>query len=364
MKACGIIVEYNPFHNGHIHHIEEARRLSGCDILIAVMSGNYTQRGDLSVIDKFEKTKAALEHGVDLVIELPYAVTLQNAYVFGYHAVSLLKKAGISSLCFGSETNNLEELKEFASLHVDVTRLKELLRDGTSYPAAYGLLAGALYPNDILAVTYLKALEGTDIEPISIQRTGDYHSEEMGVLASASAIRKAVREGRDISMATPLTIAHPVFLEDLWPYLRRLLITMDSRDLSKIFLMDEGIENLLKKNAESCTSFEDFMNYSISRRYTRSRIQRILCHLANQVTREEVRSLEEPDYLRILGFNERGRAWLRELKKKDDVPIITQFKNLPENARKCAWKSDLLYSTLTEDPEGYIRKELKGPLIV
>ncbi len=305
-----------------------------------------------------------MEHGVDLVIELPYAVTLQNAYVFGYHAVSLLKKAGVSSLCFGSETNNLEELKEFASLHVDVTRLKELLRDGTSYPAAYGLLAGALYPNDILAVTYLKALEGTDIVPISIKRTNDYHSEEMGAFASASAIRKAVKEGRDISMATPIAISHPVFLEDLWPTIRRLLITMDVKDLAKIFLMDEGIENLLKKNAETCTSFEKFMDYSISRRYTASRIRRILCHLLNQVTREEVASLEEPDYLRILGFNEKGRAWLRELKKKDDVSIITQFKNLPENARKCAWKSDLMYYSLYDDPEEYQKKELKGPLIV
>ena len=106
------------------------------------------------------------------------------------------------------------------------------------------------------------------------------------------------------------------------------------------------------------------MTFSISRRYTRSRIQRILCHLANQVTREEVKALGEPDYLRILGFDENGRKWLKELKKKDDASIITQFKNLPENARKCAYKSDLLYSTLTEDPEGYIKKELKGPLIV
>ncbi|MBR4484508.1 MAG: nucleotidyltransferase family protein, partial [Erysipelotrichaceae bacterium] len=154
MKTTGIIVEYNPFHNGHLHHINEALRLTDADLLIACMSGNFNQRGDISIINKYEKTKAALDHGVDLVIELPYICTVQNAYVFGQSAVSLLAKAGITSLVFGSETNNLEELKKYAKLEVDVTRLKELMHDGNSFPHSYGLLSGSLYPNDMLAVTY------------------------------------------------------------------------------------------------------------------------------------------------------------------------------------------------------------------
>ena len=125
------------------------------------MSGNFNQRGDISIINKYEKTYAALSHGVDLVIELPYIYTVQNAYVFARSGVKLLQKLGIEELVFGSETGNLEELSKYADLEVDVTRLKELLHDGNSFPMSYGLLAGSLYPNDILAVAYLKALKDT-----------------------------------------------------------------------------------------------------------------------------------------------------------------------------------------------------------
>ncbi|MBO7697794.1 MAG: nucleotidyltransferase family protein, partial [Erysipelotrichaceae bacterium] len=152
MKVTGIIAEYNPFHNGHLHHLKETIRISGPDLLIAVITGNYNQRGDLSIIDKFTKTKTALDHGIDLVVELPYIFTLQNAYVYGRQAIRILDQLRIDDLVFGSETNNLEELEKYASLEIDVTRLKELMHDGNSFPKSYGLLSGSLYPNDILAI--------------------------------------------------------------------------------------------------------------------------------------------------------------------------------------------------------------------
>lgn len=361
MKTSGIIVEYNPFHYGHLYHIEKARELTDCDVLVAVMSGNYCQRGDLSVMDKFEKTKTALENGVDLVIEIPFLKTVQNAYVFGSTAVELLDRIGVDHLVFGSETNNLEELKQYAELKIDVTRLHELMREGASYPKAYGLLAGSLYPNDILAVTYLRKLQETGITPISIQRSNAYHSLELGSIASARAIRYAAEHGEDYSMATPCHLEDPVFLKDLWPFMRNTLIVTPAEELEKIFLMSEGIENLLKKNAETYYDFEEFLHYSVSRRYTRSRIQRILIHAALHITKKDAEEVSDIP-MRVLGFSEKGRQLLKE--KKKETEIITQFKNLPEKDREIEWKAAQLYAGLHKDPEELIKKELRGPIII
>ncbi len=361
MKTAGIIVEYNPFHNGHLHHIQETLKISDPDVLIACMSGNFNQRGHLSIVDKFQKTQAALDHGVDLVVELPYICTVQNAYVFGKSAVTILNKLGIDELVFGSETNNLEELKKYAELEVDVTRLRQLLHDGNSYPRSYGLLSGSLYPNDMLAVTYLKALKDTSINPISIQRTNDYLSTDLDLVASATAIRKAVKEGKDVSMATPMSMTDPVFTEDLWPYLRKLLLTIDSQVLSEIFLVSEGIENLFKENAIRYTDYEGFLQASVSRRYTRSRIQRILLHIACHIRKKDVEALPEADHIRVLGFDQKGRELLKRIKK--DVNIVTQFKNIPDPYKQIEWKTNLLYASLLKDPNTYIKRELQGPVI-
>ncbi|MBR5755686.1 MAG: nucleotidyltransferase [Erysipelotrichaceae bacterium] len=362
MKTTGIIVEYNPFHNGHLYHLEQARKLTEPDVLVAVCTGNYNQRGDISIIDKFAKTRAALEHGVDLVVELPYIYTVQNAYVFGKRSVDILDRLHADTLVFGSETNNLEELKKYADLEIDVTRLKQLMHDGSSYPKAYGLLAGSLYPNDILAVTYLKALKDTDIKPLSIQRTSEYASEDLDIICSATAIRKAVKENRDISKATPVKIDHPVFNEDLYPYLRNLLFTMSAEDLSHIFLVDEGIENLFRDNALKYDDYDGFVDACVSRRYTRSRIQRTLLQIICQIKKDDVSSLGDADYIRVLGFNEKGRSLLKEL--KDDVNIVTQFKNIPERFKDIEWKTSLIYSSLLEDREAYLKQELKGPVMI
>ena len=361
MKKTGIVVEYNPFHNGHLYHLKKARELTDPDVLIAVCSGNYNLRGDLSVIHKFDKTKAALAHGVDLVIELPYIDTTQNANVFGAKAVELLDRFKIDHLVFGSETNNLQELQKYADLTIDVTRLKELMHEGISYPKAYGLLSASLYPNDLLAVTYLRALKNTKIKPVSIQRTNDYLSQDMDLIPSATAIRKALKEKKDVSDALPYPVKEPVFNEDLYPYLQKLLFTLDSKELSKIFLVDEGIENLLKENAISYENYEEFIRACISRRYTRSRLQRICLQIMNHVTKEEVRSLPETDYIRILGFNEKGQQLLRDV--KDELNIVTQFKNIPSGYKEIEWKSSLLYASLLKDPQAYLKQELKGPII-
>ena len=362
MKVTGLIVEYNPFHNGHLYHINKAKELTNPDLTIAVTSGNYNQRGDISIINKFEKTKAALNNGIDLVVELPYIYTIQNAYVFGSKAVEILNNLNTNYLVFGSETNNLEELKKYAELEVDVTRLKQLMHDGNSYPKSYGLLSSYLYPNDMLAVTYLKAIKQTNIKPISIQRTNDYLGNDIDVISSASAIRNAVKENRDVKLTTPIEINNPVFNEDLYPYLRNVLFTRSSSELNSIFLVSEGIENLLKENAVKYDNYEDFINNSVSRRYTKSRIQRVLLQIMNNITKEEVNSLPSMDYIRILGFNSNGQRFLKEY--NGNVKIVTQFKNIPEPYKNIEWKTSLLYASTQKDSNNYIKQELKGPIII
>ena len=364
MKITGIIIEHNPFHHGHKYHIEETIRLTKPDILVAIMTGNYNQRGDLSIIDKFEKTKIALDNGIDLIIELPYVYTMQNAYIYGSKAIKLLNEINCNYLVFGSETNNLDELKQYASLEIDVTRLKELLRQGNSFPKAYGLLAGALYPNDILAVAYLKEIQNTNIIPLSIQRTSNYKEDKISIDTSASAIRKAILNNEDYHEGTDIRIDHPVFLKDLYPFIQNKLFTSNKEELKKIFMVDEGIENLLIKNAYKYFDFEDFINNTISRRYTRSKIQRTLIHIINNITKDDINNLKEDNYLRILGFNNKGRKLLNKLKEDENKKIITQFKNIPSPYKEIEWKINLVYASLLKDPEAYLKKELKGPIII
>lgn len=360
MKVSGIIVEYNPFHNGHLYHINKTKELTNPDVLIAVMSGNYNQRGDISIINKFQKTKAALDNGVDLVVELPYIYTTQNAYVFGSKAVEILNKLQANYLVFGSETNNIDELKKYSELEIDVTRLKQLMHDGNSYPKSYGLLSSSLYPNDMLAVTYLKALKGTNIEPISIQRTNDYLDKNIDIISSSTAIRNAIKEGKDYKKATSLNIEDPIFNENFYPYLRNVLFTNTPKEISEIFLVSEGIENLLIENAIKYDNYEDFITNCISRRYTRSRIQRIILQILNHITKQEVASLKQMNYIRILGFNSKGQEFIKSNKNK--INYVTQFKNIPSDYKQIEWKTSLVYSIISKNQD-YILQELKGPLI-
>ena len=358
MKACGIIVEYNPFHNGHLLHINKAKELTNPDVLIACCSGNYVQRGEPSIINKFEKTKAALNAGIDLIVEMPYIYTIQNATVFGKTAVKILNDLKVESLVFGSETNNLDELSKIADLNINIDHLKEKLDKGLSYPKAYGLLTSFLYPNDMLAVSYLKALKDSNIKPYSIQRTNDYNSLDLNNIASAMAIRKALKEKKDIKYYCPINIENPIFIEDFYPYLRKCLITKHKDELKNIFLVNEGIENLLIKNAYNYNNYEDFINNSISKRYTKARINRISLNIMNNIKKDDVINLPNLNYIRVLGFNKKGRLYLNSIKKKVKVPIYTNFNKDLELELKVT----KIYSLIVND-ESLIKKEIKNIII-
>ena len=361
MNITGIVVEYNPFHNGHIRHINEAKKLTDADLLIAVTSGNFSQRGDVSVLNKFEKTDIALNYGVDLVVELPYIYTTQNARVFGEKSIEILKALNINNLVFGSETCNIDELKKYAELSIDVNHLREIMSKGVSYPEAYGLLAAELYPNDILAVSYLKAIGNDNINVFPIKRTSNYHDDTLMGICSATAIRKALKNHEDYSVGTPVKIDNPHFTEELYPYLRRLLFTTNKKDLENTFMVNEGIENLLIKNAYEYDSFDEFMNHSVTKRYTRSRIQRVMLQMMLQIKKEDVLSLTKMDYVRVLGFNAKGQQYLRNY-QNDNYKIVTQFKNIPEAYKKIEWKASQLYASMLTNFKDYLTRELQGPV--
>lgn len=370
MKACGIVVEYNPFHNGHKYHIEKAREITGCEVLIAVMSANFVQRGEPAIIDKWQRTRAALENDVDLVIELPFVYSNQSATQFAYGSVELLKLARVSDIVFGSETNNLEELKEISAMSVNPDNLREKLAQGYSYPKAYGLMAGSYFPNDILAIAYLKALSGSEIKAHSIQRSNHYHGEDLqGEIASAKAIRRALVKQENISCFTPMAAelagSKLHYIDDYYPYLRSMLLTLPKEYLQEIFLFSEGIENHFIKNALLYPKYEDFLNNCISRRYTRSRIQRALMSLLVQLTKEEARDLPHLDTLRILGFNEKGQRYLKELKQQE-INIATRFNQVPKAYRQLEYRATVVYSYPDSATDKIARqeREVQGPLIL
>ncbi len=365
MKACGIVTEYNPFHNGHIHHIEESRRITGCDVLIAVMSGNFTQRGEPAIIDKYERTKAALEHGVDLVLELPFLYVNQSATQFASAGVKILDLAKCTDMVFGSETNNLEELREIAEMPIGIDNLKENMKTGISFPKAYGLMAREYLPNDILAISYLKALQDTDITPHTIQRTTEYHGENMeGSIASAKAIRKAFLNHEDYTETTPMQLdeSHVVQMKDYYPMLRTLLLTLDLSYLSSLFLVDEGIENHLKKQAELYDNYEDFLNAAVTRRYTKARIQRTLVSILTQMERVKIKKIPPIDFIQVLGFNETGREYLKELKKQE-VKVASRFNQIPKPYRELQYRSDVLYSMFFPDQNEFLKRAIQMPVM-
>ena len=367
MKVTGIVTEYNPFHYGHQYHIQEARKLTNCDVLIAVMSGNFVQRGEPAILDKWQRTKIALEHGVDLVLELPFIYCNQSAQQFADGAIHILNLAKIDSLVFGSESNNLEELKEIASMSINVNNLKEYLSEGHSYPKSLGLMAGSYPANDILGIAYLKALQNYSIQPYSIQRTNQYHDSKLTEgFASATAIRHAIQNNQDVSNYTPMQFSSELHdISDYYPYLRTLLLTMDKDYLKQLFLFEEGIENHLIKLATQYYDYSSFINHATTRRYTKSRIQRTLISLLVQLSKEEKKNLPPLTQFRVLGFNSIGQNYLKQLRELE-VPIATTFGQLPIPYRQLEYKATVAYCyPYSSDYQSYLlKRELEGPVII
>ena len=356
-NVIGLIVEYNPFHNGHLHHIQEIDRLFEDNIKIAVMSGDYVQRGEPSLINKFEKTKIALSQGVDIVIELPAFYSTQSAEIFAKGSVNLLNKLSCSHIVFGSESNDLEKLKRIATISMTKEfelSLREFLAEGLSYPTAFSkaLFDEKLGSNDILALEYLKAIKAINpkIEAYCIKRekTG-YYDDEKDNYASATHIRKILldynKKKEDklnkIKNLVPefsykiLEENFGVFscLSDFYDLIKYNIIKNRS-ELKNIQDLEVGLENRLYKYSLENLKFEDFFNEVLTKRITISRLQRILLHSLFNLTETITEKVKNKiPFVKILGFSTKGQEYLNYLKKSDNYSerkILTSNRNLKE----------------------------------
>lgn len=361
MKATGIITEYNPFHNGHIHHIKETKRITACDVLVCVMSGNFVQRGEPAIMDKWTRTRYALQHGVDLVLELPFAYATQSATQFAQGSVTTLANAHVSSIVFGSESNDLRTLKKLADL--DTASYQDLMEDGLSCAKAYEIIYGKMNPNDILGINYIQAMKPYGIEPRCIERTNKYHDINItSAIASASALRHALTKQESINAYTPMSFSSSElhFLKDYYPLIQAMLLTQYSDDLKQLFMMDEGLEHQLKAQANKCDELTSFLQACTSKRYSTSRIRRTLIHLLHQTKKIEIDALPPLTHIRVLGFNDIGRAYLKELKEQE-VQIASRINQLPLAYRQMELKTAQVYG-LTHNRKETVEQELQPPI--
>lgn len=351
MKATGIVVEYNPFHNGHKYHLQKTKELNPNNIIIAVMSGDFVQRGEPSITDRWTKTKMALANGVDLVIELPVFYSSQSAEIFAKGAVGILEELKCESMVFGSESGKINELKRISTLQESEEfkiKLKERLKSGDSYPTAHSstmkeiLGESELNSNDILGLEYIKAIRywKSSIIPMTLKRekVGYHDTNIVGDFASATKIREHLKKNEEISSIvtqesfnTLKEYSNFTYMENFYPFIRYELIK-NSNNLSDIQDMEIGFENRLLENAIKSINYEEFFKSISNRRYTTGRVQRVLTHtllaLTANITEEVKKSIP---YVRVLGFNSKGREYLSYLKKFDNSKIITSYKKMNEN---------------------------------
>ena len=304
----GIICEFNPYHNGHKYLIDTVKGKD--DSVICVMSGNFVQRGEFSVYDKFTRAKTAVENGADLVIELPTVFALRSAQGFAEAGVKLLESTGIcDTLAFGAECGDIEELKRVANeIKGKDAEIKEELKKGVSYPVARQNIIDSPVldsPNNILAIEYLNC---TNLNAIAVKRIGKGHDSDDGEY-SASEIRKHLDEN-DISS-----------IKNCERAVLYKLRQMSAEDFAKIEDVGEGLENRIYEAVKQAESLDELYDLIKTKRYTHSRIRRIILRAYLGI----VITPESPLYLRILAFNERGRELLSEMKKSAKLPIIVKY---------------------------------------
>lgn len=371
MTVCGIICEYNPFHKGHKYHIEKAKEITNADAIVAVMSGNFVQRGDVAVFDKKLRAKAAVKCGADLVLELPATASLCSAERFAGVSVEILNALSlVDFLAFGTESENFDLMRDVAALLCnEPPQFKEALKkhskSGISFAAARAKSANELIegaydilssPNNILAIEYLKALIKTKsrILPVFVKRKGSgYNSTAIAAdFISATAARELLFNEKSLLGYVPDEVL-PLYknakihkTEDMSGAIIANLLKMSADEIAKIPDVSEGLENKIKKEALNAKSFGSLCDSIKSKRYAHSRIRRILLNSYLGITREDIKA---PQYIKILDFNERGREVLNKAKQEARLPLVKNFnqiKALKNPLAEKAWKKELLFDRI------------------
>ena len=362
-RVLGIIAEYNPFHNGHLYHVSESKQETGAQYVIAIISGNFVQRGNTSIINKWVKARMALLNGVDLVIELPTIYSISSAENFAEGAIKIFNSLGIvDTISFGMEASDISTLNNIANVLYNepkeyITMLSHELKKGNSFPKARenalmmylndikryaNVMAGS---NNILGIEYLKAMKKTKsiINPIGIKRQKVLYNDKYIVdeFASATAIRKMLmtKQLNDISKVMPrnsyLLLGEELkkghYVIDISKFEKEIIYTlrkMSSEEIAKLPDVSEGLENLIKNAADSCNTLEELINIVKTKRFTQTRIQRILLYSLLGITKKQMEiSRKITPYVRVLGFNNKGKELISEMMTLNPkLNIVTSVK--------------------------------------
>lgn len=362
----GIISEYNPFHNGHLLHLQDSKKLTHTDFTIAVMSGNFVQRGDTSIVDKWTKAEMALKAGVDLVIELPTLYAISSAENFAEGAIRILNSLGIVDyVSFGSEIGEISPLNDVAQVLYKEPKefsalISKQLRSGLSYPKARELAIQMYFgssqkyteilenPNNILGIEYLKALKKykSPIRPITLKRKySDYNSADVkSGIASATAIRTMLQNNKNIHYVVPFETyelleekkKNEQIITSLSVFSKEIIYTLRKMTLSEIASLpdvSEGLENKIKSAVNTSNTLEDLISKIKSKRYTQTRIQRILLYALLNISAKDMNmSRKQMPYIRVLGFNKHGKKIISAIANNNPkLQIIVSVKKFMEN---------------------------------
>lgn len=407
MKTAGIIAEYNPFHMGHKYHIEQTKKITNADKIIVIMSGNYVQRGEPAIIDKWTRAKMALLNGADIVIELPSIYSSSSAEFFALSSVGLLNSLNVvDCICFGSENTDIEQMYKTAELLTDEpTEYKNLLKSeldkGLVFPAArakaiknYLDIDSSFLdtPNNILGIEYIKALIklNSNIKPFTILRnTAGYHSTDISMnIASATAIRLALKNNsiENIKQVIPENCFEilknnldinsvPVFYDNFSMILQYKLRTMSPKKLSNILDVNEGLENRILETAYSNFLISGIVNKVKTKRYTYTKIQRAILHILLDITQNDFLEFNSNgfcQYARILGFRKESQDLLSLITKKSTIPVIINIKkdsNTLTSLRYKMFEQEILFTDtyflgLPNDKLRQGKKEYTQPVVI
>lgn len=362
MKILGIIAEYNPMHTGHIYHIKKAKEITKADYVVCIMSGSFTQQGNIAIQDKFTRAKDAILSGIDVVIELPTPFAISDGGSFAKKAIQLLNDLNIVDyMCFGAETDNMSILKDISSTLIkeDITIWKNIKRElklGVSFATARNNVLSNFVsdkeiavlnkPNNILAIEYLKSLEilNSTISPIVIKRiTSDFNSKSLeNNFTSSTSIREELYTSNELKNIKKyvskntydnLLSSKLLFNNDIFEILKYKILSMTLEDIKNINGVTEGLENKIKKEIVDSFTYDEYIFKLKSKRYELSKIKRILINIILNISKSDFKSTKEStsNYAHILAFNHEKREILSILSSNSKIPIITNLKKITLN---------------------------------
>ena len=356
MHIIGIIAEYNPFHNGHLYHLNKIKEKYPDSLIILILNGYFTERGNISILSKEDKVNISLNHKCDIVLELPFIFGTQSADIFAYTSIKLLNELKVERIIFGSESNNIDLLNKVVDIELNdpnyEDNVKKYLDEGLNYPTAMkkalNIAEDINNPNDLLGISYLKAIRKINPSIIAetIKRTNDYHdTSSTDDIISATNIREKLKNDEPIDKYLPndvIPYLHHISNDNLFNLLKFKILT--DQDLSIYLDVDEGIEYRLLKYINESHNFDELISNVKTKRYTYNKINRMLLHILIGLTKEDNKHTSL-DYLKILGFNQKGQEYLNKVKKDISLSLTP---NKDSNVYKYELKAAYLFEQATK----------------